>query len=160
MLFSQDSSLFTHHLPSALLVRLLLLSGLFLSNAACWAEAPSEKTLSRQQLEEFGLLDMSDLQKQEASAVRGSALQTSHSGVSFISGMLFDPSTSSVIKGHSIQLSSASDFVEESNLTATVRESSVNWAREISLETEATFVDLDASMRGLIQATGFALSAY
>jgi hypothetical protein len=74
--------------------------------------------------------------------------------------MLFDPSTSSVIKGHSIQLSSASDFVEESNLTATVRESSVNWAREISLETEATFVDLDASMRGLIQATGFALSEY
>ncbi|MGB0599698.1 MAG: hypothetical protein ACPGLY_23690 [Rubripirellula sp.] len=160
MLFDQDKLRLAFRSPSALPLGLLILSSLSLLNADCWAEAPSETSPSLRQLDEFGLTDLSDLQKDEAAAVRGSALQTSHSGISFISGILFDPSTSSVIKGHSIQLSSASDFVEESNLTATVRESSVNWTREVTLETETSFVDFDASMRGLIQATGFALSAY
>lgn len=111
-------------------------------------------------LGDFGITGLQLISESDASEVRGSALQTSHFGISFISGMLYDPSTSSFIKGHSIQLTEAEDFVSESNVLRPFAESTVTWDREAVLQVESTFVDLQSSMRGLVQATGFSLSTY
>ena len=108
----------------------------------------------------FGLEEIKPLSQLEGDAVRGSALETRHFGISFISGMLFDPSTSSFIKGHSIQLTQGEDFVAESHLLRPNAESMVTWDREVELEIGTEIVDLNAFMRGLVQATGFSLSQY
>lgn len=120
----------------------------------------SAEDLTSKDRNNFGLNTLEPISQLDANQVRGSALQTRHFGISFISGMLFDPSTASFIKGHSIQLTEASDFVSESQILQPFAESTVTWDREASLQVDSTFVDLEAMMRGTVQATGFALSNY
>jgi len=111
-------------------------------------------------LADFGLNEIESLDSSEASRVRGAGLATRHFGISLISGMLFDPSTASFIKGHSIQLTESEDYVTDSQLVRPTAQSTVTWDRTAQLQVESTFGDLTSAMRGVIQATGFSLSAY
>ena len=112
------------------------------------------------ELAAFGLSSLEVLPKSQANQVRGTYLETRHYGISFISGMLFDPDTASFIKGHSIQLTEAADYVSDSQLISPFARSNVNWDREATLQVSTQIVDLESAMRGVVQATGFALSNY
>lgn len=151
--------LHTHRLPCKAFTRCFSIAvtacSLFLTTNLVTADE-----LTQEQKSVFGLTGLNPISQDGASTVRGSALETRHFGISFISGMLFDPSTASFIKGHSIQLTESSDFVSESQILQPFAESTVTWDREASLQVESTFVDLEAMMRGAVQATGFALSNY
>ncbi len=109
---------------------------------------------------EFGLVNLAPLEVGEAEKIQCRSLFTEHFGISFISGILYDPNTGSSIKAHSIELSSASDFVADSISINDVAISQVSWDRIAEVDIASSIVDFQASMRGLIQATGFALSTY
>lgn len=108
----------------------------------------------------FGLSALEPLNSSQAEDVRGAGLATRHFGISLISGMLFDPSTASFIKGHSIQLTESEDYVTDSQLVRPTAQSTVTWDRQATLQVETTLNDLSSAMRGVVQATGFSLSAY
>ncbi|MAI35552.1 MAG: hypothetical protein L7W43_14785 [Rubripirellula sp.] len=112
------------------------------------------------QLSEFGLANLTPMAAAEARSIQCRSLFTEHFGISFISGILYDPNTGSSIKVHSIELSNASDFVSDSISVNDVAVSQVSWDRIAEVDIASSIVDFQASMRGLIQATGFALSTY
>lgn len=112
------------------------------------------------QLTEFGLVNLAPMDAGEVQKIQCQSLFTEHFGISFISGILYDPNTGSSIKAHSIELSNASDFVSDSIAVNNVAVSQVSWDRIAEVDIASSIVDFQASMRGLIQATGFALSTY
>ncbi|MAI70111.1 MAG: hypothetical protein CMM01_04290 [Rhodopirellula sp.] len=112
------------------------------------------------QLTQFGLVNLAPMDAAEVQTIQCRSLFTEHFGISFISGILYDPNTGSSIKAHSIELSNASDFVSDSISVNDVAVSQVSWDRIAEVDISSSIVDFQASMRGLIQATGFALSTY
>ena len=132
----------------------LALVGIFISGLETTVEA------AENDLANFGLANLAPLAAREAEEIQCQSLLTEHFGISFISGLLYDPNTGSSIKAHSIELSSASDFVADSLSVNDVAISQVSWDRIAEIDIASSIVDFQASMRGLIQATGFALSTY
>lgn len=132
----------------------LALVGMVISGLETTVEA------AENDLADFGLANLAPLAAGEAEEIQCQSLFTEHFGISFISGILYDPNTGSSIKAHSIELSSASDFVADSISVNDVAISQVSWDRIAEIDIASSIVDFQASMRGLIQATGFALSTY
>ncbi|MCH1497059.1 MAG: hypothetical protein L7U72_17690 [Rubripirellula sp.] len=126
---------------------------------ACEISAQGEE-VGKIDLAAYGRNTLEPLDSSHASEVRGAGLATRHFGISLISGMLFDPSTASFIKGHSIQLTESEDYVTDSQLVQPTAQSTVTWDRQATLQVETTLNDLSSAMRGVVQATGFSLSAY
>ncbi len=128
--------------------------------ASLVSSLPTKVAAQEPELLDFGLQNLAPMRDQEAEAIQCQSLFTEHFGISFISGILYDPNTGSSIKAHAIELSKASDFIGDSISVNDVAISQVNWDRIAEIDVTSTIVDFQASMRGLLQATGFALSTY
>lgn len=107
----------------------------------------------------FGLDAVLVMSDDEGEEVRGLSSATQSFGVSFLSGILFDPDTGSVARAHSLETTASVDSVDF-NSAAVIRSTLVSWQRALTLDLGLSINNFQAIMAGATGAQGFASSLW
>lgn len=107
----------------------------------------------------FGLANVTPISDAEGSQVRGLSSATQTFGVSFLSGILFDPDTSSTARAHSLETTASIDNVEFYG-SSVPRDAQVTWERVVTLDFGLNINDFQAIMSGTIGSQGFAATPW
>lgn len=107
----------------------------------------------------FGLENVVPISEAEGNQVRGLSSATQTFGVSFLSGILFDPDTSSTARAHSLETTASIDTVEFYG-SSVPRDAQVTWQRAVTLDFGLTINDFQAIMSGTIGSQGFAATPW